>query len=1085
MPPENQISTLCKVAHNTRRAFRALTSNFTSIFSYVTVCVAICALSTTLNVTAQGISGNWFQVEAEDYDAQSGTQLQSTGDTGGGNNVAYISDGNWLRYNGVTLGDNTLLNFRIARNSGTDASHIEVRIGSQTGTLIGQVDVPETGGWQTWETVSIPVSPVVGQQDIFLVFVETGTTNGDSLFNLNWWSKTALVEAENFTAGIDYRFETTQDIGGGQNLGWISDGEWMEYTIEVETPGWHKVDLRVAGDNSDGSINLISEGKTIGSVEIGDSGGWQTWKTVSAYVEFQTTGTQTLRLEFVVPSASFNFNWFSYEETPEPLSLVVGNTPQQKMRYGMDYERLWYWTGGLNNSERDRIARWSVVDADVDFVRVAVNSKYELNEGTYDLGAYTEKIIPLMQEMQQANPNIKFFASPRPLNEAVSNAVWQPYPIWITDISPTTSDPASYTSQSFDFGWQKCSEYLVRYLLLMKSYGFKISFLDVTNEWQSNVGGGLLTQDDMDHIHEYLNVTYFDDPWSYSGVGDTLFLEPADIPEIIAPSSWNYSQGTSWINNLDTGDKEAISIAASHNTDRGGSAKAFADKVKEELGNDTEIWNTELHGWKSTSNENETTSFYYYLEAIRAGFGGINGWLAIGTTGQGHSYILNPSGSPSRNVKYYIYRKLASTSNYGHALDIMDEPEVDVLNAPLGSNDDDTPRNVAAFIKGNLMTVWVVNENANPVPLDITPSGHTIATSSIRRTRWTDANDVEGFESDIPVLSETSVVSSIPGESVCCFEIVLDTEDFSNDIIQAEDYSHQWGTGLEDQGSYVNVASINDGDLLRYGSVALEEDSTLTFNVARPGGRPDSFIRIREGSADGAILGQVDVPETGNWQVYETIATTLDVEAGVYNLYLEFVEDGTSTNNAFVNIDQFSVNELPASNVAGSPSTASEVSLSWDAVSGGVIGYTVKRSTTQGGPYTVIDNTVTTTSFTDAGLTAGKKYYYVISARYSDSEGPNSEEITVVPSDPIAIETVNFSNMAMGSDGGSGEAFWFTIPNSVIGHTYQTVKKADLTMGDWIDAEPAQNGTGGPLQFSIPIGVNEPEYFYRVRVSRQ
>ena len=132
---------------------------------------------------------------------------------------------------------------------------------------------------------------------------------------------------------------------------------------------------------------------------------------------------------------------------PIGLDIVVGSTPQQKMRYGMDYERLWYWGTNLNSTERDQIARWTAVDAAVDFVRVAMNSGYELTEGTYNLPEYTDKIIPVMQEMKQANPDIKFFASPRPLNEAVSGAAWQPYPLWVTGAP-------SYTSTSFNFNWQ-------------------------------------------------------------------------------------------------------------------------------------------------------------------------------------------------------------------------------------------------------------------------------------------------------------------------------------------------------------------------------------------------------------------------------------------------------------------------------------------------------------------------------------------------------------------------------------------------------------------------------------------------------
>src|SRR5207244_5171245 len=56
-----------------------------------------------------------------------------------------------------------------------------------------------------------------------------------------------------------------------------------------------------------------------------------------------------------------------------------------------------------------------------------------------------------------------------------------------------------------------------------------------------------------------------------------------------------------------------------------------------------------------------------------------------------------------------------------------------------------------------------------------------------------------------------------------------------------------------------------------------------------------------------------------------------------------------------------------------------QVSLTWNA-SSGATSYNVKRSTTNGGPYTTISSpgTVTGTTYTDTGLTNGTTYYYVV-----------------------------------------------------------------------------------------------------------
>ena len=62
--------------------------------------------------------------------------------------------------------------------------------------------------------------------------------------------------------------------------------------------------------------------------------------------------------------------------------------------------------------------------------------------------------------------------------------------------------------------------------------------------------------------------------------------------------------------------------------------------------------------------------------------------------------------------------------------------------------------------------------------------------------------------------------------------------------------------------------------------------------------------------------------------------------------------------------------------VAAGSTTAN---LTWNAVYGAT-GYNVKRATNSGSTYTTIATGVTTTNYTDIGLSAGVKYYYVVSA---------------------------------------------------------------------------------------------------------
>lgn len=556
--------------------------------------------------------------------------------------------------------------------------------------------------------------------------------------------------------------------------------------------------------------------------------------------------------------------------------LTVGSTEKQMIRYGLDYERLWFWYG--SNANKRQVAEWSMIDCNVDYIRVAMNSKFELVEGTYDLSAYNNKIIPMMTEMKTKKADIKFFASPRPLNEAVSSATWQPYPLWVTGAS-------SYTSGDYDFQDLKCAEYLIRYLRLMKAHGFKISYMDLTNEWQSNRFGGRITQSDARDIAEYMKDYVQNRPNpDPTDIGDpNIILElpnqvlptlvPDDMPLLVGPSSWEFSQGESWIENLDSPEKRAaIDIASSHNTNRdsgSGTEQEFADQARATLGNDVEIWNTELHGWKSTSNADEVTSSHFMFDAVRAGFTGINGWLAIGTPNQGHSYILNGGGTVTRNVKFFIFQKLSNTSNYGHALD---------LNLP------NNLKSSAAFIKDDLVTVWAVNDSSSDVPIQVNLGTYTNPSGQVLATRWNESINVAGEGSTITTApGSNSFSSTVVANSVHCFEVPL------VDLLPA----HQFEVGIpEDSSSVVKLTSGGDDSGLTFSTVSEPTNGMLSGAAPEVVYTPDtgfvgtdSFDFVYSNGSSTSFVSTVHViviekELIANWRLDESSGTFLADSTG-------------------------------------------------------------------------------------------------------------------------------------------------------------------------------------------------------------
>jgi len=89
----------------------------------------------------------------------------------------------------------------------------------------------------------------------------------------------------------------------------------------------------------------------------------------------------------------------------------------------------------------------------------------------------------------------------------------------------------------------------------------------------------------------------------------------------------------------------------------------------------------------------------------------------------------------------------------------------------------------------------------------------------------------------------------------------------------------------------------------------------------------------------------------------------------------------------------------PAPTGLGATPGVSQVGLAWTAAAGAT-SYNVKRSSTSGGPYTVIGATAGTASYTDSTASNGITYYYVVSANNTAGESSDSNQASATPNTP-------------------------------------------------------------------------------------
>lgn len=128
-----------------------------------------------------------------------------------------------------------------------------------------------------------------------------------------------VVQAEAFTAGSGVGTESTADTGGGQNIGWIADGDWVQYVVDFGDKPKKTIDVRVASGVGAGASGLIEireggpTGKVIGSMSVANTEGWQSWTTIPAQIKGQK-GVKTIALTFASgqPADFVNVNWFSF-----------------------------------------------------------------------------------------------------------------------------------------------------------------------------------------------------------------------------------------------------------------------------------------------------------------------------------------------------------------------------------------------------------------------------------------------------------------------------------------------------------------------------------------------------------------------------------------------------------------------------------------------------------------------------------------------------------------------------------------------------------------------------------------------------
>ncbi|KAF2079937.1 glycosyl hydrolase family 18 protein [Flavobacterium sharifuzzamanii] len=165
-------------------------------------------------------------IQAENYNAMSGVQTEPTTDTGGGLNVGYCDTGDWMAYYNINFptSGTYVIEYRVA--SAVTGGRLSSDLNAGT-IQLGAINVPNTGGWQNWQTISQTVNVNAGTYNFGIYVQNTG-------FNINWFkitksgstAKSAPASSEQSIASLEIYpnptesqlFFSTEVSGGNVNV---------------------------------------------------------------------------------------------------------------------------------------------------------------------------------------------------------------------------------------------------------------------------------------------------------------------------------------------------------------------------------------------------------------------------------------------------------------------------------------------------------------------------------------------------------------------------------------------------------------------------------------------------------------------------------------------------------------------------------------------------------------------------------------------------------------------------------------------------------------------------------------------------
>ena len=290
------------------------------------------------------------RVEAETMSWGEDVRVRKSG-TAGNTVITNLSEGKYTKISGVEFGDAGAESFSASVLSVKKASSITVRLDKVDGEIVGKAEFSADG------LVTVPLTGAVGKHDVFFVFA------GD--FEADYWefedSKTAIpqspfckeklkdaeakcdvpavgasvegpanfIDFENYgvggagkayydmdteNQGKEYREDRVDIVknGDGFAVGYTQKGEWLEYTVNVETSGTLPFELSYATGMESASVRFFMDNEPItDTLSLSGTDDFDTYATYKGKTTKELTKGEHV-LKVLITSDYVNLDWIAF-----------------------------------------------------------------------------------------------------------------------------------------------------------------------------------------------------------------------------------------------------------------------------------------------------------------------------------------------------------------------------------------------------------------------------------------------------------------------------------------------------------------------------------------------------------------------------------------------------------------------------------------------------------------------------------------------------------------------------------------------------------------------------------------------------